>query len=161
MMSKLTPQERLDLNKLLKQSDAEDNTEYIRKIKHSVKMRDDIRKLDTLKQKGPIDKTNAQYCAPFLFENYPDIFNKIIDDELDLEIMTRLLIILKLIEDEKVDQHEASVLVGKLLKKLYVDSALKKCKKLDDLQDENTTENIVEYAEEKQISWREWRNTIS
>ena len=61
-----------------------------------------------------------------------------------------------MIEDEKVDQHEASVLVGKLLKELYVDSALKKCRKMDEQQEANETNEVV-YAEEKPISWSQWR----
>jgi len=153
-MSKLTSQERLDLQKMLKESDAQDNTEHIRKVKHSVRIRNDIRELDKLHKLGPINITTAQEIAPFLFENYQDIFKKVINNELDLEIMSRLLTILKLIEDEKVEQHEASVLVGKILKELYVDSALKKCKKMDELQDE-TEESI--YVEEKSISWAYWK----
>ena len=45
--------------------------------------------------------------------------------------MTKLLIILKLIEDEKVDQHEGSVMCGKVLKELYIDSATKRMDNLD------------------------------
>lgn len=153
-MSKLTSQERLDLKKMLKESDAQDNTEHIRKVKHSVLIRNDIRALDKLKRTGPIDESISKETAPFLFENYPDIFKKVLTDELDLEIMSRLLAILKLIEDEKVDQHEGSVLVGKLLKELYVDSALKKCKKMDESQEDET---VPTFVEEKPISWSEWR----
>ena len=157
-MSKLTSQERLDLKKMLRESDAQDNTEHIRNVKHSVKIRDDIRALDKLKKTCSPENLEQQgpLTAPFLLENYPDIYKKILQDELNLEIMSRLLTILKLIEDGKVDQHEASVLVGKLLKELYVDSALKKEKKLDDKfkesqsQDPNPEEPIS-------ISWSEYK----
>ena len=82
-----------------------------------------------------------------------------IKGEIDLEIMGRLLLILKLIEDERVDQHEGSVMVGKILKELYVDSALKNCKKRDEEQDakEKDEQEEVKYKEEKPISWAEWR----
>lgn len=155
-MSKLTTQERLDLNKLLRESDTQDNTEHIRSVKHSVKIRDDIRALDKLKRGGSMDEDTAKAAAPFLYENYTDIFKKVLKDELDLEIMSRLLAVLKLIEDGKVDQHEASVHVGKILKELYVDSALKVCKKKDEEQVEE--ENTPIYVQEKPISWGEWRN---
>jgi hypothetical protein len=52
-----------------------------------------------------------------------------------LSILGRLLGVLKLIEDGKVGQHEASVEVGKLLKQIYIDSALKKSEKLDKQHD--------------------------
>jgi hypothetical protein len=157
-MSKLTSQERLDLKKLLRDSDTQDNTEHIRNVKHSVKIRDDIRALDKLKRSsiGAVEETAAKGVAPFLFENYPDIFKKVLKDELDLEIMSRLLAVLKLIEDGKVDQHEASVQVGKILKELYVDSALKVCKKKDEEQADKEEGPI--YVQEKPISWGQWRN---
>ena len=118
-MESITIEDRLNLKKMISETDCEDNTEHIRKVKHSTKLRDDIRALDTLKMAEAelrrIDANKfeelAQTIAPFLFNNYTDIFHKILNDELDLGIMTQLLTVLKLIEDEKVDQHEGSVLV--------------------------------------------------
>ena len=160
-MSKLTKQEQLDLKKMLRESDAQDNTEHIRKVKHSEKIRDDIRKLETLKKTCSPEQLHekAMQTADFLYQHYPDIFKKVIANELNLDIMTRLLTVLKLIEDERVDQHEASVIVGKLLKELYVDSALKKCKKMDEAQaqSEGQTEEEPVYAKERPISWSQWR----
>ena len=158
-MSKLSNKERLDLKKLIRDSEVQDNTEYIRNVKHSMKIRDDIVVLDKMMKKGITDENKFKEAAPFLNENYTDIFKKMINGELDLEIMSRLLVILKLIEDERVDQHEGSVLVGKILKELYVDSALKNCKKRDEQQDalENDEEKEVVYKEEKPITWAEWR----
>jgi hypothetical protein len=155
-MSKLSNSERLDLKKLIRESDAQDNTEYIRKVRHSMKIRDDIVVLDNLMKKGITDEKRLKDAAPFLNENYTDIFKRMIKGEIDLEIMGRLLLILKLIEDERVDQHEGSVMVGKILKELYVDSALKNCKKRDEEQDKDQ-EEPVKYKEEKPISWTEWR----
>ena len=48
-------------------------------------------------------------------------------------ILFQFLDVLKNIEEEKIDQHEGSFKVGKLLKEIYVDSALRKAKKLDEL----------------------------
>jgi hypothetical protein len=159
-MSKLTKQEHLDLKKLLRESEATDNTEHIRSVKHSMKIRDDVLAVTKLKETCPKEQLSikAIEVAPFLHKTYPDIFKKVVDDELDLEIMSRLLLILKLIEDQRVDQHEASVMVGKILKELYVDSALKKCKKMDEAQSEGEGEVQPTFAEEKPISWKQWRN---
>jgi hypothetical protein len=168
-MSKITPEESLNLKRLLKDSQAEDNTEYIRRVKHSEKIRDDIRKLDKLKKEESAlyaenrdqFKEKAQGICNFLFVNYTDIFNKVVADELDLAIMSRLLVVLKLIEENKVDQHEGSVLVGKILKELYVDSALKRCDNLDKANNKmevmDTQEN-KSTSEVKPISWNEWKN---
>lgn len=163
-MSKITKEESLDLKRLLKDSNAEDNTEYIRRVKHSEKIRDDIRKLDRLKkdeatlysENREAFKEMAQGVSNFLFMNYTDIFNKVITDELDLAIMSRLLAVIKMIEDGQVDQHEGSVLVGKILKELYVDSALKRCDNLDKENEKDKDKEKV--ADVKPISWAEWRN---
>jgi hypothetical protein len=160
-MENITVEDRLNLKKMIGEMDCEDNTQHIRKVKHSTKLRDDIRALDTLimieSELRDVDKEKftelARTVAPFLFNNYTDIFNKILNDELDLGIMTQLLTVLKLIEDEKVDQHEGSVLVGKVLKKLYLDSAVKHGERLDK---ERESEKILP-VEGKPISWSKYK----
>jgi hypothetical protein len=158
----LTDSERLNLQKMLSESDCEDNTSHIRKVKHSVHLRDDIRKLDTFKQNNVAMRDSdsprylglAQSECSFLYNNYTDIFNRIMKDELDLEIMTKLLIVLKLIEDGKVDQHEGSVMVGKILKELYVDSAIK----LADHLDANNPVQPEAVRESKSITWKDYKH---
>jgi len=165
-MSKITQEESLNLKRLLKDSDAVDNTEYIRRVKHSEKIRDDVRRLDRLKKdEAKLYLENrqqfterAQIVANFLFVNYTDIFNKVITDELDLAIMSRLLTVIKLIEDKKVDQHEGSVLVGKILKELYVDSALKRCDNLDEEHKKNEDDVVQNKQPIKPVSWNEWKS---
>ena len=49
-MSGLTDNERIHLKKLINESECEDNTPNIRRLKHSTKIRDDVRKIDTLQQ---------------------------------------------------------------------------------------------------------------
>jgi hypothetical protein len=161
-MANLNNNERLNLDKLIKESDCENNTEHIRKVKHSVLIRDDIRKMDRLKtthkelrvlDNEKFQQTCQSECS-FLFTNYNDIFNRLIKDELDLTIMTKLLVVLKLIEDGKVDQHEGSVMVGRVLKELYVDSAIKHGENLDkQYESEPKTEKI----DGKKISWKEYK----
>jgi hypothetical protein len=95
----------------------------------------------------------------FLFNNYTDIFNKVKKDEIDLSILGRLLGVLKLIEDGKVGQHEASVEVGKLLKQIYIDSALKKSEKLDKQHDNKGSDNKgdITLPPAKKVSWKQYK----
>jgi hypothetical protein len=67
-----------------------------------------------------------------LFLNYTDIFNKIKKDEIDLQILFQFLDVLQKIENGLLDQHEGSFEIGTLLKKIYIDSALKKADKLNE-----------------------------
>jgi hypothetical protein len=157
-------QESINLKNLISnfKDEYKDNTENIRRLKHSELIRDDIRKLELLKMNNKeLIKTSpfkfqemAETEAFFLFSNYTDIFNKVLKNELDLDIMAQILTLLKMIEEEQVDQNEGSVLVGKLLKELYVDSALKRSANLD-----------IEHAEEKpetnsgkNIDWKSWKS---
>ncbi len=156
-------EERLNLKKLIdNNSDSYvDNTSQIRKLKHSMKIRDDIRAMEIYKTKNQkLKQTNyssfegrLQEKCSFLFNNYTDIFNKLLKDEIDLDIMQKLLYVLNLIEEEKLDQNEGSVAVGKLLKELYIDSALRRA---DNLDKEHQGE-IVPKEEGKKISWKEFK----
>ena len=157
-MADLNIQDRLNLKKLIDESDCENNTENIRKLKHSTLIRDDVRKIDTLRMAnvGIPSEEFSQLCqseCPFLFNNYTDIFNKMVSNELDLTIMTKLLTVLKLIEDNKVDQHEGSVMVGKILKELYIDSAVKRAENIDKLHEAEK----VKPVESKKISWAQFK----
>ena len=64
----------------------------------------------------------------FLYDNYTDIFNRVKKSEIDLNLLSKFLNILKQIEDGNLDQHEASYQVGSILKEIYVDSALQRDK---------------------------------
>lgn len=161
MNTKMDSQERLNLKKLIDEMECENNTENIRKLKHSVLIRDDVRRMEQLKtanaevrdQDPGAFKEICETACPFLFNQYTDIFNKVLKDELDLTIMTKLLTVLKLIEDGKVDQHEGSVMFGKILKELYLDSAVKRA---DNLDKENEHMR-VKPVEGKNISWSQYK----
>ncbi len=65
---------------------------------------------------------------------------------------------LKKIEDGEVDQHEGSYLVGELLKKIYVDSALRREKKLDEKNASSSKKKRE--VKEKNISNSEYKKLI-
>jgi len=150
--------EKLHLKKLIQESECGDNTQNIRDIKHSVKIRDDIRRIDKMRSENPT-MTQDEFSTMcinncnFLYMNYPDIFHKTVANEIDLGIMTRVLTILKKIEDGEIDQHEGSVYVGKLLKELYVDSALKRSEKLDKQHEQDK----IPVYEGQKMSWKEYK----
>ena len=138
-MASMTDDERLNLKNLMNELDYVDNTDTIRRLKHSVKIRDNMRKLEDLKREhsdmrisSPEQFFNIAHTqCKFLYDNYTDIFRRAMKDEIDIVIMTRLLIVLKLIEDGQLDQQDGSVRVGKILKELYLDSAVKRADALD------------------------------
>ena len=139
MDAEMTNEERLNLQKMINANDVEDQTGLIRQTKHSDVIRNEVQNLLALKSKYPrlaksnpneFEKMCLSKCG-FLFNHYTDIFNKVNKEEIDLQILYKFLDVLKQIEDGKIDQHDGSFKVGKLLKELYVDSALKKTEKMD------------------------------
>ena len=133
------PQERLDLQNMIKANNTEDYTEEIRSKKQSSLIRNDVKQMVFLKKKyerlaksnpHEFDKICVGQCN-FLYNNYTDIYNKIKNDNLNLKIFDQFLGILKKIEDGELNQHEGSYMVGKILKELYIDSAMRNQEKLD------------------------------
>lgn len=151
--------QRLQLQKMIKANDVEDQTNLIRELKHSHLLQNDINALLRLKvkYKNDSDKIHqeAQNECNFLFMYYTDIYNKVRKDEIDLKILNRFLNVLRQIEDGELDQHDGSFIVGTLLKEIYVDSALRKAEKLDE-ENGDTQEKVLEPV--INISWLEYKN---
>jgi hypothetical protein len=156
--------DRLQLEKMIKANNVEDVTEEIRTKKHSDLIRRDVIKLLEIKKKYPrLDKTQqmdtmlTKNCS-FLFMNYTDIFNKVRKNEIDLNILGKFLDILKKIEDGDLNQHEGAFEVGKLLKAMYIDSALKKSDKIDKKNKKRGgKQETTSLNSPKNISWKQYK----
>ena len=168
-MSNLTNTERLNLDKMIKASDAEDNTEKIRELKHSKLIENDIQELLNLKSKfnrlaqsnpDQFDTMCEKKCE-FIFTNYTQIYNKVKKDNINLNLLAHFLVILKKIENNEINQHEGSVMVGKVLKEMYVDSALREGKKTDLRNKKNTKAQKKPTAAYKNISYKDFKQIHS
>ena len=150
--------QRLHLQKMISTNNVEDNTDLIRKLKHSHVLRDDVNNLIMLmaKYQNDPEKVHLEAMAEcnFLFTYYTDIYNKIRKDEIDLKILFNAFDVLRDIEDGKLDQHEGAFEFGSLLKKIYVYSALKKAEKLNI----ETGEKDQEYkGPQVNVSWSQFK----
>jgi hypothetical protein len=152
--------QKLHLQKMIAANNVEDHTENIRKLKHSDIIRNDLNNMILLKAKYRDDPEKihleCMHECNFLFTYYTDIYNKVRKDELDIGILNNFLDVLKNIENGELDQHEGSFKVGTLLKKLYVDSALKKAEMLDK---ENSLNSMQSEAtkEAVKINWKQFK----
>jgi hypothetical protein len=157
----MTELNRLQLQQMIKETNADDQTNLIRELKHSHKLQADINNLLMLKSKYKTDlvkiSEEAAIQCSFLFTYYTDIFNKIKKDEIDLKILNKFLNILRMIEDEEIEQHEGCVMVGTLLKEMYIDSALKKADKINDTEQNKNNQEIERKVEQVKISWSEYK----
>ena len=162
--------ERIQLNKMISENNVTDCTEEIRAKKHSKKIYDDVTcllKLKTMYEKNlnisnkdKFDNMCIAQCN-FLFNNYTDIFNKVKNNEINLDILLNLISVLKDIEEGKLDQHSGAFEVGKVLKEMYIDSALLKAERTDKKTGVKiAAESLVEG---KHISWSDyklWRTQV-
>lgn len=154
----MNDEQRIHLHKMISANNVEDQTDMIRDLKHSEILRREVNTLAMLKAKHKNDtelvSMEAMVECNFLFTYYTDLYNKIRKDEIDLEILHKFIDALKSIEMGEMDQHEASYEVGLLLKKIYVDSALKKAEK----RDAETGKTEPEFkGPQVDISWKNFK----
>ena len=153
--------ERIQLQKMLQENNNEDHTDNIRKLKHSDSIKRDVIQMQILhSQHSELQKNDVKsfnnLCiekCPFLFNNYTDIFHKLKNKELDVQMFMEFVRILKKIEDGVLDQHEGAYEVGKILKSIYIDSALKK-QENQNIKDE---ENKVVFNDGNTVSWKDFK----
>jgi len=145
---------------MIKENNVVDQTQLIRNLKHSSVLRQNINDLIVLKSKyddpQQLNIEAVNECN-FLFTYYTDLYNKIRKDEIDLKILFQFLDVLKKIEEEEIDQHEGSFEVGTLLKKIYVDSALKKAEKLNKTEKKYDEPNVIK--PQVNISWKKYKES--
>jgi hypothetical protein len=160
-MNPLTNEEQINLSKLIRENDTEDNTGKIRRLKHSSKIKEDVEVFLNLKKKYTrlqlVDKdkfTNivTSHCG-FIWRNYTNILNRLLADELNIAILYKFIGKLKEIEDGLTDQHTASVDIGKTLKELYIDSALRREKKYEENEENDKVDKNKERKPASNISW--------
>lgn len=152
----MNQEDKLLLQEMIVANNVEDQTQNIRNLKHSVLIRNDIGKLlEIMKETNDPSEIHieAMMECNFIFTYYTDIYNKIRKSEIDITILYQFLDVLAKIENGEVDQHEGSFEVGTLLKKLYVDSALKKAAKLE-VKEEKEVKEI------KNIGWKKYKSSI-
>lgn len=154
----MDPSQRLQLNQIIDENNVEDYTIQIREKRHSGKIREAVTKMvdiikanDGLDDRALDDALMAE-CA-FMFNNYTDLYNRIKKRELDLSILWEFLSVLERIERGEADQHTGAFEVGSLLKKMYIDSAMRR----NSAMDEGGESSSTNLREGKPITWKEYK----
>jgi hypothetical protein len=139
--------------------DYQDNTEYLREVKRSGILRDEVLKMERLKRSYKGDRTSAEFTelcqneCSFLFTHYTMIFNKMVKDVLDLKLMFYAIDTLRLIEEGLINQDEGSVKMGKLFADMFLDSAKREGEQLDQKYQSDKPVPV----EGKAISWKQFK----
>lgn len=155
--------ERLKLDDLLRKDDIIQTTDKIREIRHSSQIRLAVDNIVKLKRNHSrlgkeMFRNMAIKQANFLYVNYSVLFNKLVNEELNVKILYEFINILSQIENGQINQHEGSYLVGKKLKELYVDGVINKDKKSreqDAIEDQKRMEKMKK--PKKKINYKQFK----
>lgn len=165
--AKMSDLDRLNLKRMISEGNVEDNTNHIRGLKHSNPIAEDILKIKVIQRDYPGATADElrEMCiekCPFLYNNYTDIFHRVVRGELDLKIFSQFLYVLKQVEEDKLNYHEASFTIGKLLKEMYVDSAMRRSAVADGAEADAADGAAAQpqYVVPKNISWRDYKNGV-
>jgi len=159
--------DRLNLKNMVKSYGSDDNTDKIRSLRHSSKIKESVdiflnlkKKYSKMRRDDPKKFKNlvTSHCR-FLFTQYTNIFNRLLKDEIDIRILLTFINTLKRVENGEVDQNEASVLIGKILKELYIDSALKSEKNFEEKESKSNKKNKKKKEKKpvNNISWAKFK----
>ena len=124
---------------------ANSNIDNISIKKFSIKIND----------KKLFDELLRKECS-FLYNNYTDIFNKLKNEEINVQLLLLFVQKLAAIENGESNQHSASYEIGQILKQIYIDSALKRTEKNE--------QNVIEKIQKEpaiNISWKQFKNMNS
>tara|TARA_Y100001970_G_C14056054_1_gene761615 strand:- start:215 stop:730 length:516 start_codon:yes stop_codon:yes gene_type:complete len=157
---------RNQLNKMVKEFKSEETTENIREHKNSRRIHSDVQTMLNLKSKyARLKKSNPEQFKQiaikqcnFLYTNFTNIFHRLYKDELDLNILFQMIQVLEKIENGTLDQHEGSYMVGDILKKMFIDSALKKEAK-DEKAKKKKRKKEIKKLPTKKISWSDFKKS--
>ena len=128
----MNSKQKKQLKKIIKENDVKDNTRMIRKDKKSSKIRKEVDIIQEIKIQEKLDDLTSveikhdlkNKCAN-LYKNYSNLYEKLVKNQIDINILHTFLDELEKIEKGDLNQHEASYNIGVLLKSLYVDKELK------------------------------------
>ena len=141
-------QQKRQLDKLIQENNVIDNTENIRSEAKSKKIRDCVIHIQKTKQAFNftkdfklLDKECMKHSS-YLFLNFPNIYNKLLRNQIDVEILFRFLYELSEIENGNKNQHEASFEIGKLLKEMYIDKEMEDIDQFPMKQSQLNNKNI-------------------
>lgn len=152
-----------DLQKLLGDVKPVDNSNIIQNQKHSSIIKENIEKLLNIKKENSelsfeeLDKICSRECF-FLFKNYTQIYNLFLKKDMNVNILTGLLENLKKIESGELNQHDASIKVGQLLKSIYIDNVMQERKNDEELMlQEKQDQREKQLKNIKDISWKDYK----
>ena len=162
----MNEEHKIELDKLISQNSVVDQTDMIRTLKQSIKIREEIDTMMKIKTEhafkgdsnismvSPLFKKCQEQC-PFLYKYYAILFHKILKDDVDMGTLEKFIEIVEEIEDGKLSQHEGAFKFGTLAKSLYIDDVLS-----TSISDGNKqTSRVIAPPPARDISWGKYKQS--
>jgi hypothetical protein len=157
--------ERLQLQKMISANDTTNQTELIRKIKHSKIIKSETLKIQNILTNNINMNTDdlKNKCiaeCDTLYTLYTDIFNRLVNKEINMDLFNKFIIILEEIEDGVIDQHDGSFKIGNVLKEIYIDSSITKADKINNKYDndkQNQKNVCISQLGCTKLSWNDYK----
>jgi hypothetical protein len=165
----MNEEQKIELDKLISQNSVVDQTDMIRTLKQSIKIRQEIDTMMKIKTEhafkgdsnismvSPMFKKCQEQC-PFLYKYYSMLFHKILKDDIDMGTFDKFIEIVEEIEDGKLSQHEGAFKFGTLAKSLYIDDVLSTADMVDSDGNKQTS-RVIAPPPAKDISWTKYKRS--
>jgi len=146
----MNSEERFKLHELIKEGNVQDNTNNIRRLKHSAQLKKDVMTIKMITSRAVcleyehLNESCAPHCK-FMIENYKNIYQRMLKGQVNFSILDKFLDCLESIENGTRDQHEASYEIGTLLKSIYIDPKI---------YEETVRRGAID------IDWNEYKNKM-
>ena len=115
--------QKAQLQKMIEEYGVQDTTQDIRDAKQSAILLKELYEFERFKRTSRLSKymfaEKARSVLSYWHSNYKSIFDKIIMNEIDMDILNTFVLTLKQIEDGQLNQHEASYKIGSILKQSF------------------------------------------
>ena len=106
-----------------------------------------------LRESAPDEYLNVfQRECRYIYTKFPDVFDRVVKNDMNLDVFEKIVMILKMIEDGKVNQSEASALVGKLSQKLFFNGE-------STAAEQQQVEKVEEEVVNTGLSWKEYKRS--
>ena len=165
-MSSITADEQAKIQELVtNQTDYVDNTNDIRERKASEHLLVEIRNFEAFEKKNlQLKKDNfveyvdkCKEICPYLNVHFNGIFNYLLKENVNYDIMAQFLYVLKMIEDGKMTQQDGSGAIGKILGQIYLDPAVQTKSAISSPSNEDSESVKAQPALE--IGWKSYKKT--
>jgi hypothetical protein len=150
--------QKAQLQRMIEEYGVQDTTQDIRDAKQSSILLKELHEFERFRRTSRLSKymfaEKARTILSYWHTNYKSIFDKIVMNEINMDILNTFVLTLKQVEDGNLNQHEASFKIGSILKQMYVDS------KIDESRAKSSVATSGSQGTGNGITWKQYKESM-